>query len=243
MKKRGKAIGNSLMTITKELETSGRRFNPVEIGQIINILADHFRLPQDKIIKKYLPWLGLPPSPHFLHLYRSLTRLPLIIKKALVQDLILPELGVELARLRPKQQKMIIGIIRDYRLTATNSRQFLEYLTQISRRDKQSIQSLLADYLQRLRKVELPPRQKGEWLLKTIRRDRFPNLARIEDEFAQLLCRLKLPPEITLRPADNWEGTFQLTARFNKKEQLKELVKKIESVADSQDLSDFLDSL
>lgn len=246
MKKKHRRPGWRLWLRSLKRSSQIRPFNPVEIAQSLSAAAADCRLPESELIEKLLPLFGLPASRHFLELYLSINKLPLYLKKALAHGRLLPEMLPLLARFSRADQKYLWLTAQKYRLSASRCRQLWQYLDEIRRRGarkKTSLRQILKPIGASLASARLSPQQKGEKLVELTRRIRFPFLAGLEARFAQVLRRLKLPPQLVLRPADNWEGSYSLTVRFQNLEQLRSLNEKVAEIAADQGLADFLQDL
>lgn len=232
-----------LRSLKKDL--ADRPYNPVEIARVLAEGQRHFRMSADQLAQKILPLFGLPANRYCLDLYQSIGRLPTGLKKALAWGHLRTEMLPLLAKFSRVDRTYLWRLAQKYRLSASRFRQLLTWLDELRLGQplKTNAANQLKPLLQELANSKLPPAGRGEKLVEAVRRLRYPRLSRLESRFAELVRKLKLPPGLTLRPADNWEGDFDLVLRFQNQDQLKILQAKIAELAGAPELDDFLQYL
>ncbi|MCI0512454.1 ParB N-terminal domain-containing protein [candidate division KSB1 bacterium] len=186
-----------------------RPFNTLEKAMIIHKLLQQFKIPAPQIVNHYLNLLGLGHNPKLLERYLPLLQLEAELQLALVHDTLGIDLALRLLSLTPADRLSFFQMIEYLRLGKNRQKEFLNLFYDISKSSGSSFQQVLtAIHFDPLKQNESTPTPLlMERVLLALRQLRYPQLTGVEQNFKQILKRLKLPPDITLTPPAYFEDT------------------------------------
>ena len=213
---------------------SSRLFNPVEQSIIINRLE--LFLPVERVVRDYLPLLGLHPHPRVREKLLVLAGLPEPLRAALAAGRMHPEVGYSLSRFEAGERAALFALLQRLRLGTAKQQELIADLQTLARRRRVSIEELLAEseIVQILCDRELSPSQRGEQIRRLVRNRCSPLLSRARQQFAACKKELKIPPRLQLSPPPFFEGEdYRVSFCFRDREQLRRYLQKLEEIAES----------
>ena len=179
---------------------SHRQFQTLEIARILFTLESTCGLPQDLLVREYLPLLGLPPHRKVLRSHLGLHALNAGLRAQLKDSRLTLAAASRLAAKPPSQQAAFAAALSAVRLTASMQRQFLDLVEEIAVRDNRTIQEILRipEIPHVLTDGRLSEFQKGEQVCSILYRQRYPRISAAEARFAAEMKRLGLPGDVHL---------------------------------------------
>jgi ParB-like chromosome segregation protein Spo0J len=239
-----KALGESqalCRDVTSELPTSlervlagfyenlaTRKFNDIEKAMVLAKLRDHSA--EEKILGSYMPLLSLPSHRGTLKFYLTLLHLDHRLKTALAREEISIKAVKALLELEQAAQQTLIHWIDMLKLNFNHQVQFIEYCSDISKREETTIIELLNE--SSFRSVPENPRlnnpQKAKAMLEALRTRRFPRLARARSAVERALAAVSMPPETSIRYDPFLEDPhYRLEIKFRNGRELKKTIGKL----------------
>ena len=184
----------------------GRPLNDAEKTLIIGCLVR--QMEPAEILDRYMKRLGLPARKTFLNRYISLNRLNESEMNALAAGDLDPETAEILLGLPEEDKNAVIELFDQLKPGRNKRRLLITWLEEIGRREKISIKDVLASpaITEALGAEKLNRPMKENAVRDLVRRRRYPELTRLEDEKAVLLKNLNLPFSVKLAIPDNFEG-------------------------------------
>jgi len=221
-------------------DNAARPLDPWEQAFYAACLCRH--LPQEEVVRRYLPVLGLAPAP------RLLQRL---LKVAELQDPWPPliatgRLSVNAAALLsgwpPEAQAAAWPYFSTLPLSHRTQEEFLEGVEILARRRGVALAHLLADpeLAGPLTAPDLSPASRAEAVRRRLKELVFPEFSRAKRAFQEGLKALGLAghPKIRLEPPPAFEGPdFRLTLTFTDAAELQMLLSEVQRLAASQEFS------
>lgn len=220
----------------------GRPLNDAEKTLIIGRLAR--QMDPAEILDRYMKRLGLPARKIFLERYVKMNRLNENEMNALAAGDLDPETAEILLGL-PEEDKNAVMELFDQLKPGRNKRRLLiTWIEEIGRREKISIKDVLASpaVTELLEAENLNRPMKENAVRDLIRRRRYPELTRLEDEKAILLKKLNLPFSVKLAIPDNFEGlNCRLEFDFTNMKTLADGARVIAHLAEDSDMAALLE--
>ena len=222
---------------------SHRRFNNVEKALILSKLSEQFACPQDLIIQEYMPLLELAPNQKVLDAYLKLAEFEEELKRYIAQHDV-PLTVIELlADLSGEDRRSLFALIADLKLGLNKLKELLNYLEEIALRDELSMTEILSssEIQEILANEKHSGPQKIEALRYALRKQRFPGLTQLEEQYQNALKGLKLPRGFQLKTDrffedDNMSASF----RFSSPEELKTVAEELLQLSKKTELQQIL---
>jgi ParB family chromosome partitioning protein len=208
-----------------------RSLNLVEASRALNLLDDFG--PDNQQRREAAEALGLPISQSLAPAVKRICRLPLVVQEGILKDTINLSMALELGGLEPLTAEGLVRLFDQLKVGLNNQRELLLLLKEIAEREETAIPQLIAEKpLQEvLKTVEMDRAVKRQKVRSYLRRRRFPAITKAETEYCKWVKQLKLGNNINLIPPKDFEGnTFSMTLRFNNRQDLNDLNKKIEEI-------------
>jgi hypothetical protein len=120
------------------------------------------------------------------------------------------------------------------------------YIDEICQRDACTPANLLAalGVPALLTEAQLSGPQKLESVRRVLRQGRYPQLSTYEQRFQEAVRRLRLPPQISLRPPPYFEGQqYQVTLSFSQRQELQRYAQQLLDAAQHEALDVLLELL
>ena len=188
--------------------------NIMEKAKIIRKLCSFF--PEKKIIREYLPLLGLPPNNKAFSRINQLADLEKNIAQDLAADKINPELSLRLLKLPTFERLLMHRFFQQLPFTISQQFEILEHLQEIAIRDQIPIKKIVTDsFIMNILAQDLDQRQKAHSVRIYLRKRRYPRLTHLEHKFAQEKRNLHLPKHLELYPPAHFEhGNYKFELKF-----------------------------
>jgi hypothetical protein len=218
-----------------------REFNLWEQAVLTVRLLKHS--DKDTVATKYLPYLGLPPSPAILsRLLKAATLKPPWPRLAAQGRLALTAAAL-LADWAPPDREAAWPYLSSLRLSQSKQTEFLDQVAILARREGLSPAAILArDELRlALTAPDRTPQERLEAVRRHLYRCFYPRLSAAQAAFETALGKLgwKRRPRIRLTPPAAFEGPdFHLEIKFRDTPELQELLAEIARLSRQEDFSD-----
>ena len=219
-----------------------RSLNLVETSRALKLLDDFG--PDNQQRREAAEALKLPISGSLALAVKEICRLPLPVQEGILTDTINLSMALELGGLEPLTAEDLVRLFDQLKVGLNKQRELLLLLKEIAEREQITIPQLIAEKpLQEvLKTVEMDRAVKRQKVRSYLRQRRFPAITKAETEYRKWVKQLKLGNNINLIPPKDFEGnTFSMTLRFNNRQDLSDLNKKIEEIIQHPALGKILD--
>ena len=219
-----------------------RPLNLVETSRALKLLDDFG--PDNQQRRKAAEALGLPISESLALAVKQICRLPLPIQTGILTDSIDLTMALELGALEAQIAEELVRVFDQLKVGLNKQRELLLLLKEIAKREDTAIPQLIAEKpLQEiLQTADMDRAVKRQKVRSYLRQRRFPAITKAESEYRKWVKQLKLGNNINLIPPKDFEGnTFSMTLRFNNRQDLGDLNKKIEEIIQHPALGKILD--
>jgi ParB family chromosome partitioning protein len=219
-----------------------RSLNLVETSRALKLLDDFG--PDNPRRREAAEALGLPISRSLSPAVKKICRLPLPVQEGILTNTINLTMALELGGLETVAAKGLVRLFDQLKVGLNKQRELLLLLKEIAEREEITILQLIAEKpLQEILKTaEMDRAVKRQKVRSYLRQRRFPAITKAETEYRKWLKQLKLGTNISLIPPKDFEGnTFGMTLRFDNRQDLSDLNKKIEEIIQHPALGKILD--
>ncbi len=208
-----------------------RKFNIIEKSNIINKLLEY--LPPEKVITEYLPLLGLAAHYKILNKFLAVFGLKEKVKQAVAQGAINEDIAYDLSKWPKAEQISLANIFKRIPFSASNQRQIISLIWEISRREDKTLSDVLGceQITGLLSDTALGNPQKAQSIKQYLKQRRYPKLNIAEGKFNGYIKAIKLPAGTKLIPPAYFEGgKFRLECSFSTPEQLHDQLLELEKL-------------
>jgi len=216
-----------------------RELSPLEKARAVVKLGDICGVARERLIREYLPLLGLPQSENALAGCVALHTAQPELKRLFATDALTLASMERLAKLSGDEQERFAAVMAAVRLSASLQKKTLDILNDLAGMNQSAFTVPLdiPEIQEFLRDAKLSSFQKGEKLYGTLYRLRNPSIARAEADFAAQRKRLGLPGAIRVTPPPYFE-TAEIRVEFEaaSPEKFRELAAALQNAADSPEL-------
>jgi hypothetical protein len=180
---------------------SHRQLDPLEKARVLSNLRNHFGVPEDAIIRDYLPLLALSPAANVLRSYLLLHRIHPALRKCLAEGRLTHSSLSAIAAMPEAVQNRIAPLMDKIRLSSSFQKKFLRLLDDLASTTKIQPEEQLnrPEILEILEDSRLSPFQRGEKVYEALYRFRNPRLSQATDQFLAQLKGIQLPGAIRIR--------------------------------------------
>ncbi len=216
-----------------------RMLNDIEKAIIIFKLINIFHVSRDQILSQFMPLMGLASNQIVLNRYLKLVELEDYVKSAMVEDFISPETAMAMLELTPQERVEIYHVFQSLKAGKNHQRELLRLLKELSIMKNQPISQIFDSLAIRdiLTNVRLTATQKLEKVKHALKEARYPNYSAALHRFQNLKAELKLPPNISLRPPQFFEGSeYTIELRFKNQDEFNKAVKILSALAEANKL-------
>jgi ParB-like chromosome segregation protein Spo0J len=223
-----------------------RVLNAVEKARILWRLRQDFHVQPATLIQEFCPLLDLPPRAETLQAYCSLATLEDALQAAVVEGTLPLETALWLGAHAAEDLQALLQLFTSLKVGSNRAREFAAYIDEICQRDACSPATLLQDLgvPALLTDPQLTGPQKLDSMRRVLRQARFPQLSTYEQRFQAAARRLRLPPQVTLRPPPYFEGQqYQVTLSFGQRQELRHYAQRLLDAADHEALAELLELL
>ncbi len=206
-----------------------RVLNDVEKGMCLTRLLRW--VPEDEVLREYMPLLGLPSHRPTLHLFCTLDQgLEPEIKEAVAWGRLSLKGLKQILPLTRTDRMTVFSLISELKLNINQTNQLIDYLNDLSQKHGESFEQLLgSDSIQGLFSDPASNRpQKARALLRELRSRRLPTLVAAEKAFGKKVARLPLPQGVSIKAPPYFEGPdYRLEILFRQGRDLREKVERL----------------
>ncbi|MFZ2054344.1 MAG: ParB/RepB/Spo0J family partition protein [Candidatus Aminicenantales bacterium] len=223
-----------LLAFTENLAT--RELSLVEKANILDKLG-RFGMSANKLVREYLPQLGLPATTGHLRLMLSLAWADRSVLDFVSEKSPSPAVVKALLGFSPGDRRFLLPLLRP--LGQNKQRQLLEDLRDVCRRDEIPVRSLLRrkEFRRILGSSRLSMLQKAEATRQWLKKMRSPALSAREEAFRLTLHKLKWPRGIAVLPSPFFEEDHvTVSFRIGSREEFRAALDKLRDVAGREEL-------
>lgn len=216
---------------------TARPLNLIEQSIAIRKLVQFYSMPEEDIVKNFLPLMNQDPSFKILHQLVSLDSLTEPMKKHVIKTSIALSSASRIAEFSPSTQQALMQVLVKIQPSTNKLNELLSLLREISARDAISVEEILTRY-QLLQVVADPAAtsvDKVTALRQALRGIRLPQLTERQKMLADLIQGLELPDAAKLVADPYFENkNMKLEYQFSHPSELTSLVKKIQDAFEKQ---------
>lgn len=216
----------------------GRGFNLLEQA----FLASRFQVYWDRqeVAARFLPVLGLPPTPAYLDKLLKLAALEEPFKNLASQGRLALTPAAHLARWDDADRAAALPFLEQLPWTQSQQEELLEAVELLARREGASIREMFsgAEMQQFLSPSSGPAAERTRNLRRQLHQRLAPRLAAAQGAFQSALARLGLRnhPRVRLEPPPAFEGAdFRLEIKFGDPRELEKLLKELKSLLNREE--------
>ena len=223
-----------------------RVLNAVEKAHILWRLWQDFHVQPATLLQEFCPLLDLPPRAETLHAYCALATLEDALQAAVVEGALPLETALWIGAHAAEDLQALLKLFTSLKVGSNRAREFATYIDELCQRDSCSPATLLQDLgvPALLADAQLAGPQRLEHVRRVLRQARYPQLSTYEQRFQIAAQRLRLPPQVTLRPPPYFEGQqYQVTLSFGQRQELRHYAQRLLDAADHEALDELLELL
>jgi ParB/RepB/Spo0J family partition protein len=218
-----------------------RGFNLREQAALAAKLLEH--CDRETVASKYLPYLGLPPSPAHLARLVKLVGLEEPWQELAGQGRLALTAGARLAEWDPRDRAAAWPFLKGLRLSQSKQEEFLDQIALLARREGLSPAGVLArEELRRaLDEGDRTPQEKTAAVRQILYRWVYPRLSAAREAFATAVARLgwQRTSRLRLKPPAAFEGPdYHLEINFRDAPELEELLAEIARLTRQKEFAD-----
>ena len=206
-----------------------RELNLVEQARALALMHDTADETDSwlKIAERY----GLPVSQSAQNRILPLADMAPPLQEAVVRRHIALPVALRIHGMQSDDSKALTAFFISVTAGLNVQRELLEYIEDISRRDRISIAALIRnpDVVAIVADAEISGPQRVQQLRRYFKEKRYPELTRAERRYQDMITKLHLHPRLQLQPPPFFEGsTYRLLYAFKSRNQLKTLQTELE---------------
>lgn len=232
-----------IFKLNLEDNLSIRELNIIEKSKILNKLLNLWQVPQENIIKEYLPLLKIPANIKYLNKYLWLNDLSEELTGMLIKGKVSLD-TLNITRDWPENiRDKILNLALSFGFGTNKTGEILTLLSDISIKDNSPIDKPIQakEWLKTNNNPQIPPYQKGLWLRKFLLMNRYPMHTEFRDRVKSLIAKLPENISIELNNLLSWEeDSISLKVKCKKKEDLEQTIKELSKLSNSPELSELL---
>lgn len=220
-----------------------RAFNVVEKARVLRCLQQDFAYPVSTLLQEFCPLLDVPPRTDILAAYCALPTLDEALQEAVVDGILPLETALWIGRQARDDRAAVLALFTGLKLGSNRARECITYIDEICQRDACSPARLLQqlDVLTVVSTPQLSGPQKIDRVRHLLRQARYPQLSAYEQRFQEATRRLRLPPQIQLRPPPYFEGQqYHVSLTFGRRQELQHYAQRLLDAADHEALDELL---
>jgi len=177
-----------------------RQLSPLEKARTLSKLKDMCGMPNEKLVRIYLPALGLAPNENVLQSHLLLNALHPDLRRCLAEGKLTQYSAEFLAGMPAPVQISIAALMNGIRWSASLQKKALQLLDALRATDDSALDAPLKSpqVLAILDDAGLSPFQKGDKVYEILYRRQHPRLSQAEDRFLAHKKKLALPGSIQI---------------------------------------------
>ncbi len=216
---------------------TSRSLNLIEKGIAIRKLVQFYSMPEEDIVKTFLPLMGEDASFKILHQLISLDSLTEPMKKHVIAANTALSSACRIAEFSPSTQQALMQVLVKIQPSTNKLNELLSLLREISARDAITVEEILNRY--QLLQVVADPNassvDKVTALRQALRGIRLPQLSERQKRLAELIQGLELPETARIVADPYFESrNMKLECQFSHPEELNSLITKIQDAFEKQ---------
>jgi hypothetical protein len=218
-----------------------RPLNAVEKGRILLRLRNIFGYSPATLCTEFCPLLDLPPNHEALAAYCTLASLDESLQVAVVEGTLPLEAALWVGQHPEEDRQVLLPLFTRLKMGQNRARECAAAIADICQRDGCSVAALLhtLDIAAILDAQQLSGPQKSERVRQVLHVARYPRLSAHEQQFQDVLRRLRLPGQVSLRPPPYFEGQqWQVSFHFRTRQELQLYARRLLEAADHAALDD-----
>ncbi len=212
--------------------TGQRGLNWIETARAYALLRPH--CPDETALLDRGQILGLAAGPDILRKTAALLALPEALQRWVEEDVLPMPMALELGRLERAEDAVALGeLFWKLKLGLNRQRELLAYVSDIARRDRQPISSILKDpeVTSILEEPTADTPIKTNLLRNLLRRKRYPRICAFEEQYHQNVKRLQLPKGVKLVPPEHFEGSnWRMEIHFETPHEFRETIESLREI-------------
>lgn len=223
-----------------------RSLNSIEKARILYRLREQFGYTTATLSEEFCPLFDLPPRADTVEAYCLLATMEDALQAATVAGALPIETAVWIGAHLPDDRHALLALFTGLHLGSNRAREFATWIDELCQRDACQVAELFQrlDIPILLADLQRPGPQKVEAIRRRLRQARYPQLSTHEQRFQEACRRLRLPPQITLRPPPYFEGAhYQITFAFSQRQELHHYAQRLLDAAATGTLDELLDLL
>jgi ParB family chromosome partitioning protein len=220
---------------------SQRDLNLIELSRAFNLLASS--KAESEAVQTVVAGLGLPANTDFIEKVKRLTRMAPAIQQGVIDRRIALPMALELETIGPEVGARLAVLFRCLGLSLSRQREVVSLLTDIAGRDNEALESVLnrAAIVDVLADSDLDRNQKIHRLRRYLKQCRYPEMSKMEAQFAELVSQLRLGRGLKLTPPRYFEGPhYTLRIHFNTRDELTRRLDSAQALLSDSGLAEFL---
>lgn len=207
-----------------------RSFNPVEKGMILKRLSNYFS--KQEISDRYISLLGIT-SLREIDFFLELDDQDGRLKEAVIYEKISPKAVRQILKMDGDSRSLVTGLITDLNLNFNQQLQFIEYITDVSKKENQTISGIInqAPFMEILCNNHLNKPQKTKKILGFLKWKKYPLLTQTETAFNKMISDMNLPKRVRMIHPPFFEASdYRLEISFKTGQELKESLDQLSMV-------------
>ncbi len=213
-----------------------------EVGLLEKAMAlrrlEEFGLKRERLIREFLPRLGLPSTGAHFDLFINLAHAEDKLKEFVAKKNPPPGIIESLLWLKPAERILILPIL--YPLGQNKQKELLEDLLAVSLRDGKPVQEVMRELMEKEIAAEksLSGLQKAELVRTKLRQKRYPHFFQAKKDFTEARKSLPLSAAIVIQPDAFFEEPgLTVSFRCQTTEEFKRYLAELQRLADHQALA------
>lgn len=197
---------------------------------------------EDTVVAKYLPYLGLPPSPAHLSRLLALHSLEPPFHRLAAAGRLALTAAAALMAWGPPDRAAALPFLEGLPLSQSRQEEFLEHVARLARRDGTTPAAILSrpELLQLLADTAHTPQERTAIMRRVLQRWVSPRLTAAQEAFQTAWRRLggRHHPRVRLHPPPAFEGPdFLLEIKFRDAQELERLLEEIARLSRQDEFS------
>lgn len=218
-----------------------RTINEIEKSIILHKLIHLFQVQEDRVIAEFLPLLNSGSNKAVLDRYLKLVYLEDTVRISIVEDFISIDNALALLELSRLERQSVFDLFQRLQLGKNNQKALWRLLDEISKINDQSLEQILkhTEIQDVLSNEKITSPRKIEHIKEVLKRMRYPQFSRVENDFQNIKKDLKLPPQIILRPPPFFEGEkYSIEFSFKNQAEFKKRIEILAAIAEGNKLAE-----
>ena len=202
--------------------------NLIELSRAYALLFDVTGRPAEAV--DVAGGLGLPGNLEYMEKTSHLCRMTPVIQRGILSGTLALPMAIELSHLPASASESLVALFLNLKLSLNRQRETLRLVREIARRDGIPLADIIHATVSRLEKSdeERDSAETSRWLRTHLKRRRYPNIMKAEEDFRRLVHRIRLGEGIKLVPPKHFEGTtYRLDVGFDSPGTLQRRLKRL----------------